>query len=190
MTEGMADRLSRYCVLRGLAKEEDREVLAYLLFLYISNTQQLLALAAVALILDAAAQTIAFLISFAALKRYAGGAHASKHWICLTFFTGMTAAVCLICKLIAFPPYVPVIAAGLTLALVLLKAPVIHPNNPQSGKSRKLMRKISVCVAVVQCALIALGTVYGLQAYVLPAAFGGLAAAAALLPPMPENSEE
>jgi accessory gene regulator B len=134
MTERLTDRISRYCVLHGMAKEDDREVLAYVLFSLFAVVQQILALAAVAVVLNVVPQTVAFTLCFASLKRYAGGAHANKHWTCLTIYTALTAAVCLVCKLIMVPTYAAVIALIITLVLVIIRAPVIHPNNPKSKK--------------------------------------------------------
>jgi accessory gene regulator B len=189
MTERLTDRISRYFVLHGIAKEDDREVMAYVLFSLFATVQQLFALAVVAVALNAVPQTVAFTLCFAMLKRYAGGAHANKHWTCLTIFTVLTTAVCLVCKLVAVPPYVAVVASVVALVLVLVKAPVIHPNNPKSKKSRKFMRKISVAIAVAQCALFTAGNIFlpAMEIYLLPGALGGMAAAIALVLPMPEN---
>jgi accessory gene regulator protein AgrB len=186
LTENIADGISRYFILRGIAKEDDREVLAYVWFQIFASIQQLLLLTFVALALNAFPQTIAFTLFFCALKRYSGGAHANRHWSCLTIFTGLTAAVCLMCRLVVLPPYIAIGASAITLALVTLKAPVIHPNNPKPPRVRKKMRKISISIALFQCALIVVGCIFW-PMVALPGALGGLAAAIALLPPMPKS---
>ena len=189
MTESLADRVSRYCVLNGMAKEDDREVLAYVFFSLFATVQQIFALAIVAVLLNTVPQMVAFTLCFTMLKRYAGGAHANKHWTCLTIFTALAAAVCLFCKLLVLPPCIAIAASGIALALVLLRAPVIHPNNPKSKKARKHMRKVSIAIAAVQCALIAVGSVFlpAMEIFLLPGALGGLAAAIALILPIPEE---
>jgi accessory gene regulator protein AgrB len=132
---------------------------------------------------------IAFTLFFISIKRYAGGSHANKHWVCLTASTILLVSVCLFCKTVALPFYVAIVASVVTLALVLLRAPVIHPNNPKPERRRKIMRKTSIVIAAVQCALIAAGS-FVWPAMALPAALGGLAAAITLGLPVPERETE
>jgi accessory gene regulator protein AgrB len=172
-----------------MIKEDDREVLSYMVFQLFAVAQQILALATVALLLNAIPQTIAFTLFFAVLKCYAGGAHANKHWPCLTIFTGLAVAVCLLCKLTAFPPYTVIAASAVTLVLVLLRAPIIHPNNPKPPRIRKQMRKISIAIAAVQLTLIVVVSILW-SVVALPAALGGLLAAVALVLPMPTTESE
>jgi hypothetical protein len=104
----------------------------------------------------------------------------------------LTAAVCLLCKLVDIPSYAAIGASIIALALVLLRAPVIHPNNPKSQKSCKSMRKVSIYIAAIQLALIVTGSAFwpAVEAWLLPGALGGLGAAVALVLPMPEESTE
>jgi accessory gene regulator protein AgrB len=185
LTMSLANRISRYFVLCGAAKEDDREVLAFMFFQMFALIQQILALIAVAVALSSFPQVTAFAICFISVKRYAGGAHIDKHWACLCASTGLAAAVCLLCKLVALPPYIAVGASTVTLALVLLRAPIIHPNNPKPERRRKIMRKTSIVIAAVQCVLIAAGS-FVWTAMALPASLGGLAAAITLVMPVPE----
>jgi accessory gene regulator B len=189
LTMSMAEKISRYFVLHGAAKEDDREVLAFMLFQWIALIQQSLALIAVAVILKSIPQMIAFVICFVSIKRYAGGTHIDKHWLCLCSSTALAAVVCLLCKWITLPPYIVVGASVVTLALVLLRAPVIHPNNPKPERRRKKMRKTSIVIASIQCALIIAGCFF-LPTMALPGAIGGLAASITLILPMPKCETE
>jgi accessory gene regulator protein AgrB len=165
-------------------EEDDREVLAFVLFQIFALMQQLIIFSAVAIVLDAFIPTFAFILFFASIKRYAGGAHAGKHWVCLTISTGLLIAVCLLSKVFILPPYVIVSMSLATLTLVLLKAPVIHPNNPKPERRRKKMRKTSIYIAAAQCALIVTGScIWPVTA--LPGALGGLAAAVTLVITVP-----
>ena len=184
MTENFADRISRYCVLHSIIPETDREVMSYLLFQIFAIIQQILALALVAFVLKSAMQALMFALFFCVLKFHAGGAHANRHWTCLAIFTVLTAGVCLLCKFVVLPVYVSVGISMVTIVLVLLKAPIIHPNNPKPPRVKKQMRKISIGISICQCILIALGIDFGVTA-VLPAALGGLMAAITLVLPLP-----
>jgi len=186
LTMNMAERISRYFALRGAVTEEDREVLAFMLFHILALVQQVLVLTVIAASLDSFLQATVCTLFFASLKRYAGGAHANKHWVCLTMFAGLTTAVCLISKFVAVPPYVAIGASVVALALVLLRSPVIHPNNPKPERRRKIMRSISICIAIAQCTLVAAGSVIW-PAIAMSGALGGMMAAIALLLPMPDN---
>jgi accessory gene regulator B len=169
-------------------KEEDREVLSYVLFKIFALIQQILVFTAVAIILNAVAQTVVFLLFFGSIKRYAGGAHINKHWLCLTVSAALLVAVCLLSKMIVLPWHIALAAPMVALTLVLLRSPVIHPNNPKPERKRKVMRKTSICIAVFQCVLIAGGCLIW-TAMVLPGAIGGLAASITLVLPVPENEK-
>jgi accessory gene regulator protein AgrB len=189
LTMSLANRISRYFVLHGAAKEDDGEVLAFMLFQIFAIIQQTLALIAVAVVLDSFPQMLAFTICFVSIKRYAGGSHIDKHWLCLSVSTGLAAAVCLLCKFVALPSYVAVIASLAALALVVIRSPVIHPNNPKPERRRKIMRKTSIVIAFVQCALIFAGC-FLWPVIALVGAIGGLAASVTLILPMPESETE
>jgi accessory gene regulator protein AgrB len=186
LTERISDKLSRYFVLHGAAKEDDREVLAFMFFQIISLAQQVAALIIVAAVLDAFAHIAAFALFFASVKRYAGGAHADKHWVCLTVSTSLAAAAGLIGKLADVPFYITLALPVAAFALVLLRAPVIHPNNPKPERRKKKMRKVSVCIAAAQCGIIAIGVML-FPAVTLSAAVGGFAAAFTLILPVPKE---
>jgi len=169
-----------------MVKEDDREVISYMLFLIFSNVQQILAFIAVAFIFNAFPQTIAFAVFFAVLKNQAGGAHSNKHWVCFVVTTSLAFIVCLLSTMFTFPTFVPIIASMIMLLIVVLKAPIIHPNNPKTPRRQKIMRRNSIFIAISQCFLIAIFTLF-LPILALPSALGSLTSASTLLFPVPEN---
>ena len=189
MTENLAEKISRYFVVNNMAKEDDGEVLSFMLFLIFSNVQQVFAFIVIAFIFNAFPHMIAFVIFFVSLKFQAGGAHANKHWVCFTVSTGLSVAVCLLCKTVDLPSYINIIVSAITFILVLLKAPVIHPNNPKPERRRKFMRKNSIIIAAIQGALIIAGS-FVMPIISLAGALGGFAASVTLLLPVPENETE
>jgi accessory gene regulator B len=185
----LAEKISRYYALQNAMEEDDREVLSFVLFQIFALVQQVIIFTAVTVILKAYTEAIAFTLFFISIKRYAGGSHANKHGVCLTISTVLLVGVCLLCKLVELPFYVAIVLSVAALVLVLLRAPVIHPNNPKPERRRKIMRKTSIVIAATQCVLIAAGS-FVWPAMASPAALGGLAAAITLVLPVPESETE
>jgi len=143
-----------------------------------------------ALHFNAIPQTAAFTLFFGSLKRYAGGAHASRNWICITVSTAMVFSAYLLNGIIPVVcyPYVSVISSSAALLLVLTKAPVMHPNNPKSVTKLKKYRKSALTVAIIQLAAILSGCFLKSElarTIFLCGSLGGFYAAASLIPPMP-----
>lgn len=195
MTELLAQRISQYLVSVGAAKEEDKEIISYGIFNFLSSATQIAVLILTGLLLGILPQIIIFAGCFGSLKRYIGGAHASRHWTCLWEFTLLANAGCLGCALVPdnLKQGIAVAAAAVMLVLVLLKAPVTHPNNPKSASRLKKIRAIAVKLAICQFALIsAISLFAGEQAciYALCGSAGGLTAAVTLLIPIPKPKNE
>lgn len=192
MIETFSDNISRYLVSIGAAKEEDREVVAYGLFHILSSALQVFVLVVAGLLLNSLTEFVAYVVCFTSLKRYIGGAHANKHWICLLGFTLMACISYFICRLIPeiFIPHVTIALSSFMVALVIDKAPAAHPDVPMTSAKTKRMRKISIYLSLIQFSAILLSSLIlpklaGL--YILCGATGGLSAAVTLILPMRRN---
>lgn len=194
MIEEIANKISMYCVQLDAAKDDDREIIAFGLFHILSSLLQIILLFVFALALDMPFEITAYVVGFTSLKRYIGGAHARKHWLCLWGFTFLCFTSCFICCLL--PPHlrshVAVLAAIVMLLLVVIRAPVPHPNNPKSTERLKKLRKISITNALIQFSVIIIGCLFcesRMELYLLCVAIGGLSAATTLILPMPSQKQ-
>ena len=190
MLETMLDRFSCYLVSIQAAKEEDREVVAYGLFRVVSLAIQYTLLIIPSLFLGCLPEIMSFTLMFAALKRYAGGTHASRYWRCLTTFTVLAYAASFILRFVPefITSYVSISLTLTALVIVLLRAPVIHPNNPKSPRRKKQLRRKAVLIALTQTVIILICLLFvplWADLYILCGASGGFAAAFTLILPMP-----
>lgn len=191
MVEQFAAYLSRILINIGIVREEDRPFLAYGLFCMMSDTIQIGLLLAISLLSNTVAQMALFTVCFGLLKRTIGGWHARSHFTCLVLFTTL-AAVCI--QIGRRLPQAWVLPCSLMLSaamwgIVWLKAPVEHPNNPQTPERLCELKRISRRLASLELifitgpAVLLCGTSFG--RWLLTAAMGAFTAAAALIPKMP-----
>lgn len=194
MVEALAKRFSGYLVSIRVTDEENREIVSYGLFHIFSSALQLTILAITGLLFGMTPQIIAYTIFFGSLKRYAGGAHANRHWVCLWGFTLLANASCFLCFLISIQMrwYGSITAASITMLIVLIKAPVTHPNNPKPAHKLIKLRRLSIMIGFIQLTVIVTASfIAPEQAYIsiLCGSVGGLTAAVTLLLPMPGENE-
>lgn len=190
MVEALALKISKYLVLVQAAEEDDQEVIAYGMFHILSSALQIGILVVFAIIFDVLLEITAYAFCFTSLKRYIGGTHATKHWMCLWGFTFLAFVSCFICGIVPyyFIPYATVAATTIMLVLIMLKAPVPHPNNPKSKEKLKKLRKISISFSLIQFSVILLGCIFlpeSASLYLFCGAMGGLTSSITLLLPMP-----
>ena len=194
MVEALAQRFSGYLVSIQATNEDDREIVSYGLFHIFSGALQIAILAITGLLFGILPQIIAYTICFGCLKRYAGGVHANRHWVCLWGFTLLANLSCLICSLLSsyLRLHASIAVCTMTLLIILMKAPVTHPNNPKPAHKLKKLRRITVSIAFIQLTIILAASFIAPErahAYILCGSAGGLTAAVTLLLPMPAESE-
>ncbi len=158
MTEKLAKRFSLYLVRIGVAEGKDRELLEYGIFHALSSTLHILYLLLAGLCFSCLLEIAAFSVFFCSLKRYIGGAHAGKHWMCLLTFTGSAWAGAMLGKALSALPgslVVMVWLSGAALLAVIGKAPVVHPNSPYQKKAALAkFRKVAVLTSGFQLAAV------------------------------------
>lgn len=198
MAEQLAIYLSNILIGMGTAQEKERPFLIYGLFCIISGSLQIVLLLAVSLLFNTMIQTAVYAFCFGILKRTIGGWHAKHHFSCLALFTSLSAGCVLAGQWLPQSLVLPVTLL-LTAAmgtLVWWKAPVEHPNNPQTPARLAQLRRDSRCIAgseavvIVVLALLLYRT--PLQRLALDAAIGSFTAAFALLVPnaLPPESQK
>lgn len=191
MMKRWADGIGDYLIKQGAEEEDNRELLCYGIFQILSNVQQVFILLVLSLLLGCLPQVGVFSLCYAMLRRYIGGAHAGRHWLCLLTFT---ATALLIPAAFALCPagLIRPLSAALALVMVVLvfwRAPVIHPNSPKSRKSVMRFRRLGRVTALLECFMALMGGLLLPQeglTLLLCSAAGGFTAALTLLPPPPK----
>lgn len=90
-------KITDYLEKRGHLSGEDKEVITYGLFFLVFNAYCFALSIIVGFIFQLVVESIVFFFSFLFIKRYAGGYHAKKEWICLIISSlGIIAAISII----------------------------------------------------------------------------------------------
>ena len=168
---------------------DDIEIYAYGLEVFLATALQLVTFLTLGLILGQALTTVAFLIGFIPLRSVAGGYHAQTHLRCFlgfaliyTLFLGMLQIVPL-----NLSAWMAISFVALSAIAVLALAPLSDKNRPIGPKRRKVFRRQSLQRFLICAALIvALSTASLLgiaipQQVVLALSIGQLAAAGSLV---------
>ncbi len=192
--EQLTQRLSQFMVRIGATTEDNREVVAYGLFLLLAGAEQILLLIAAAFLLKIPLHMALFVLCYAVLKRTIGGWHASSHGACLVGFTAIAVIGSLAGRYAPTQAALPaaVVLPVVTLAIIWQLAPVEHPNNPHRPEKIPSFRKLARWLALLECGLIWGVVIVGggdARNAALSAALGGLTAAVTLLIPLPPPNE-
>jgi accessory gene regulator B len=144
---------------RGLLQGEDREIIAYGLFSFAFNAYCLVLCIIIGLLLNIAVESVIFFCSFLFIRRYAGGYHAKKEWMCLIlstlgiFISNLLIRFCI--SYISF--YIAYLLASFVLGIMIcLLSPLEADNKPLDAYEIKRYKKSSVIRIVITFAVIVL----------------------------------
>lgn len=190
MTERLAHRFALYFERQQMIESEKRDLLEYGIFHILSSVLHVLFLLAAGMMFSAITEITAFCICFCTLKHYVGGAHANTHWGCLWGFTILATLSSVGIRYvygIGLPPFTALIASIVALIIILLRAPVLHPNSPvYSAKKLKNFRHKAIITGCAQLAVICVCLLCGstLSKLAICGAAGSLASSVSLLLPV------
>ncbi|MGL5437291.1 MAG: accessory gene regulator ArgB-like protein [Lachnospiraceae bacterium] len=196
MIERFAAYLSNVLIHIGTTREEERPFLTYGLFCLMSDTIQLGLLLVISLLSNTVVQMAMFTFFFGILKRTIGGWHASHHITCLALFTTLTTACIYIGQLLDQSWILPLtlMFAAIMWVIVWCRAPVEHPNNPQTPARLAELKRISRGIAGIELICIIIPAVLfsntAFSRCLLIAAMGSFCAAIALIPQLPLSPEK
>ncbi len=189
MTERLVKKISRYFVKIGATKIEDIDVVAYGLFHIIADSTQILILILLGLLTNSLIEILVFTIFYGSIKKYSGGYHLSKHYLCVIAYTSVVFISLILTKILAalLMPFGNIFLAFLSFVIIFLKAPIPHPNNPKSKDKLSVFRKKAVTNATIEMLLIIIMSLLKndyFNTYITVATFGGLLASITLLIPI------
>ena len=186
--EKLAGKLSDHLIVKGVVEAEDRDIYIFGLECLLGSVVQTTVSLVLALLTGVLPQTIACIITFGSLKKWAGGFHAGTHLSCIGISTATMLILSFAAKLIPTQWGLPVLLVSLLVAIVLVirLAPIVHPYNPKTPEQVIELRKRSrIVLAVISTCL--LGAYFllpeSVTSIVLAGAIGQAASALTLLIP-------
>lgn len=189
MLNRIVKKISRYFCKNNIIDKEDIEIYEYGLVILISTVLETISVILISIFLDKLLATVIFLISFIALRVFAGGYHAKTSGRC--YLTLLSVYAIYLVSLFFPLPFTAVSVAFsvITEIIVLLFAPVDNENKRLSREDAKRCRLISILVVSAETlAVIILSLTKSNITYSI--SFGQLAAAISLLAVKIINAKE
>jgi len=126
----MIEQLTNALVVNKTIKEEDKELYSYGLRQGMIMLAQTVSILLAGILLGMWWQSVLFMLAYAPLRLSAGGIHANKQWVCFICTLLHFAAVMMLIKYIDWSIFAMIIATALSVAAILLFAPVEDKNKP------------------------------------------------------------
>jgi accessory gene regulator B len=142
---------------RGQLSGEDKEVVAFGLFFLIFNAYCFVFSVIIGLVSKLVIEAIVFFFAFLIIKKYAGGFHAPKEWICVLLSSiGITVSIIIIrfCLSNQFICITCVPFAFISAMLICVLSPLESENKPLEQNEVKKYRKLSIIRIVVTCIIL------------------------------------
>lgn len=177
--EYLANRMARWIAQNG-GDADSQEVYAYGIECALNTVVTFGIILAVGVAIDRIGITLIWFAFFLPLRHTSGGLHASSHIGCLA----ISLSVGIGCMLLN--PYFSktwLIVAGLIISLVIIVvyAPVIHPNHPVPVRQIRKIRSTARAIIVIESIVAAVFIRYGLHTFAAAALLGILSASLSTL---------
>ncbi len=143
MITGLAKSTACFFVKNGLVDKEDEEVYAYGMEILLSAITNAVTALLIAVLTDTFFPCLLFLVSFVTMRIYAGGYHADTHLRCVITLIAAQSVFIFIIKTISIDALtwcIPIFMA-VSIPVMIIFAPVEHPNKPLSEKLKHKLRK-------------------------------------------------
>ena len=156
MIARLSKRIASFFVRNDVIKNEDEEVYEYGLQLLLSTVFNGIIALILAIISGTVLQCIYYLAVFVLLRKSAGGFHAKTHFGCCCILAVVLSLFIIFIKFVPNEVYgiVAAIAAAVSVAIILMFAPLEHENKPISDKDKSRLRKISIIYAILFALLV------------------------------------
>ncbi len=169
----------------GIVKEDDYEIYKYGFELLISLILTTGIIIIVSLFIDKLMETILYLFGFFCVRVICGGYHAKHHYSCFIATISSYLLFLLLNYFFYSKPYLNLVVGFMTIisaVLIIVFAPVEHPDNPMTEYRKNRNRLFSLILSIVIC-LIYLASLFFESAllYVFSYAIGIFLAAFAIL---------
>jgi len=152
----MIERLTNALVVNKTIKEEDKELYSYGLRQGMVMLAQTVSILLAGILLGMWWQSVLFMLAYAPLRLSAGGIHANKQWICFICTLLHFAAVMMLIKHIDWSSFAMIVATALSVAVVLLFAPVEDKNKPFDEVEKRVYTTRTRIILFIEATIILL----------------------------------
>lgn len=150
MIEKVCDKIIGILITKNFILEDDKELYIYALKITIQSVLNVFAVVITGVLLGMLKESIMMFISFFVLRKFIGGLHLDKYIYC--FISSQMihlVGLLLVKKQWLIENEVFIIILLLSVILILLIAPVTHPNKSISSKERRVFKGISIISALL-----------------------------------------
>lgn len=184
MIAKLAKSTAHFFYEKNIVKQEDEEVYAYGMELLYSSIFNIF----LAILISAATNTFlpttVFMFTFAISRQYIGGYHAKTHFGCMSILTVVLIIFSILSKNIPINFEIPIssIVTVISIILVILFAPVEHPNKPLSDNDKIRLRKNGIlCIFIISIIIMSMNTFAITRRYGMYISIGIFTSSAAML---------
>lgn len=184
MIAKLAKSIAHFFVEKEIVNSEDEEVYVYGMELLFSTLFNIILAVIIGAVTSSMLETAIFLAAFISVRQCIGGYHAETYWGCISIFGVVLIAFATIVKLTPEAFVIPISIAStiVSFILVLLFAPVEHPNKPLSDKEKFVLRKKGITLLSIISAIILILVIFpDLRRYGMYISLGGVTSAIAMV---------
>lgn len=156
MVSSALDNLADMIMKSDKNTVKDKEIIVYGLKSAVTQGLSIMTTAALGCIFGLLWESIVFLVSFSAIRMYAGGYHCEKAIHCYFMSSGIIVTVLAIVKFTPHEYIIPIsmIILLVSVPIILKLAPVGATNKPLDEVEQKYYRKITIRNLGIECCLI------------------------------------
>lgn len=169
---------------QGVIKESDMDSHVYGMEIFLSSVIEVMSIVLISSFVGNFAETVIFFAVFIPLRIFAGGYHAATRLRCYLVSLAVYALFTVLIKTIPENAYMYITISEVifTVIAVGLFSPVIHANKHLNSTEIRNFRKFSIEICMVQTiTIISLTIILKSNVYLLSAAMGDMAVAAAMV---------
>lgn len=151
MFKDAADDITFLLIKDKIVDIENREIYAYGLEALLLNFANILTAFLISVISGTLLHFVVFMLVFVPTRMFTGGYHAKTSESCYIKTTIIYALTVFLAKYLSwiFKGYFAILLLVITVALVIISAPVEHKNNPLSTNERRKNRIIAIVLTVI-----------------------------------------
>lgn len=147
----IAQNVARYFTRKQIIDDANAEIYEYGFEILLSTIVYLTVFVVLSLMTDSMVYSLLFFLSFLIVRKTAGGYHASTYLRChlLFFINHLLFIIGVNLYPLRYTPMTSIIVILTSAILILIFAPVAHPNRPFIKTERMRFRKLSIGYAIL-----------------------------------------
>lgn len=156
MYSNISKKLTKWLIKINVIDNKNHEVYEYGFNLIISLFFSTLTIITTSFFLNRFTETILYLIGFFSVRSICGGYHAKHHYSCFIITLSSYILFLVLHNIFHLNSHLNLIVSFLTIIssiLIILFAPVEHPNNPMTEYRKNKNRLLSLIFSVVICVI-------------------------------------